>query len=192
MHEVNRKAGLADLTEFRTLHQHGPTDWRLAYDGLNCDATVIGILKGRGFGARALARARLARSSLTARRSTLNLVANMPTRGPCYDGVEVEVSMYKATGEGPRCASSANHRRAYLTVDQSVHAQGRSRNGAVTHVRRTWNARCSRSIAWCSSALQSGSFNRPGYLARLQMDWRTFALRARRDVEDVSNRAVRE
>ena len=42
----SRKAGLADLSEFRTLlDQHGPTDW-LAYDGLDCDATVIGIPKG--------------------------------------------------------------------------------------------------------------------------------------------------
>ena len=189
----SRKAGLADLTEFRTLlDQHGPTDW-LAYDGLNCDATVIGILKGAD-SVPALVEGEV--GTIVLDRTTFYAESggqHADAGAMVGDGVEVEVLDVQRPVKG-LVAHQVRVTRGELTLDQQVHAQvdpAWRRDARQAHSGTHVVHAALREVLG-PSALQSGSFNRPGYL-RLDFKWTGgLSPQARRDVEDVSNRAVRD
>ncbi len=189
----SRKAGLADLTEFRTLlDRFGPTDW-LAYEGLDCDATVVGILKGDQ-PSPALVTGEVGIVVLDRTPFYAESGGQHADAGTIFgDGVEVEVLDVQRPVKG-LVAHQVRVKSGALTLDQSVHAQvdpAWRRDARQAHSGTHVVHAALREVLG-PSALQSGSFNRPGYL-RLDFKWTGgLSPQARRDVEDVSNRAVRD
>lgn len=189
----SRKAGLADLSEFRTLlDKNGPTDW-LAYDGLDCDARVLGILKGDQ-PSPALAAGEV--GTIVLDRTTFYAESGGQHADAGWiigDGVQVEVLDVQRPVKG-LVAHQVRVKSGELTVDQEVRAEvdpGWRRDARQAHSGTHVIHAALREVLG-PSALQSGSFNRPGYL-RLDFKW-TGGLsdQSRRDVEDVANRAVRD
>ena len=189
----SRKAGLADLSEFRTLlDQHGPTDW-LAYDGLDCDATVIGILKGDK-PAPALAAGDVGTIVLDRTTFYAESGGQHADAGRILgEGVDVEVIDVQRPVKG-LVAHQVRIKSGELTLDQKVHAEvdpAWRRDARQAHSGTHVVHAALREVLG-PTALQSGSFNRPGYL-RLDFKWTGgLSAQSRRDVEDVSNRAVRD
>ena len=189
----SRKAGLADLTEFRTLlDRFGPTDW-LAYEGLDCDARVIGILKGEQ-STPALVAGEVGTVILDRTTFYAESGGQHADAGHIFgDGVELEVLDVQRPVKG-LVAHQVRVTSGELTLDQQVRAQvdpGWRRDARQAHSGTHVIHAALREVLG-PSALQSGSFNRPGYL-RLDFKWTgSLSDQARRDVEDVSNRAVRD
>ncbi len=188
-----RKSGLADLSEFRTiLDRSGPTDW-LAYDGLDCDARVIGILKGETavpvLSAGQVGTVVLDRTTFYAESGGQHADAGHLVG----DGVEVEVLDVQRPLKG-LVAHSVRVIAGELVIDQSVHAKvdpGWRRDARQAHSGTHVVHAALREVLG-PNALQSGSFNRPGYL-RLDFKWSGgLSEQSRRDIEDVANRAVRD
>ncbi len=189
----SRKAGLADLSQFRTLlDQQGPTDW-LSYEGLDCDATVIGILKGDAPSpvliAGEVGTVLLDRTTFYAESGGQHADAGLIVGvGVVVEVVDVQRPVKGLVAHQVRVTSGE------LRLDQKVRAKvdpGWRRDARQAHSGTHVIHAALREVLG-PSALQSGSFNRPGYL-RLDFKW-TGGLsdQARRDVEDVSNRAVRD
>ncbi|NQU36627.1 MAG: alanine--tRNA ligase, partial [Actinobacteria bacterium] len=188
-----RKSGLADLGEFRTiLDQSGPTDW-LAYDGLDCDARVIGILQGAQ-SAPSLAAGQV--GTVVLDRTTFYAESGGQHADAGHligDGVEVEVLDVQRPVKG-LVAHTVRVTSGELLVDQRVQAKvdpDWRRDARQAHSGTHIVHAALREVLG-PNALQSGSFNRPGYL-RLDFKWSGgLTDQARRDIEDVSNRAVRD
>jgi alanyl-tRNA synthetase len=189
----NRKSGLADLGEFRTiLDQTGPTDW-LAYDGLDCDARVVGILNGAKSAASLTAgqvgTVVLDRTTFYAESGGQHADAGHLVG----EGVEVEVLDVQRPVKG-LVAHKVRITSGELVVGQQVQAKvdpAWRRDARQAHSGTHIVHAALREVLG-PNALQSGSFNRPGYL-RLDFKWSGgLSDQARRDIEDVSNRAVRD
>ncbi len=189
----SKKGQHADTGVYRgILDAHGPTDW-LAYETLETESRVLALLSG-GARCRRWAPARSARSCSTAPRSTPSPVARPPTRAPSsVDGGRLEVLDVQRPVRG-------------LVVHQVRVVEGELRAGAdLLHaqVDPEWRTGARQAHSGTHvvhaalrevlgpSALQSGSYNRPGYL-RLDFGW-TSALSPEqvRDIEQVSNQALR-
>jgi len=189
----NRKSGLADLGEFRTiLEQSGPTDW-LAYDGLDCDARVVGILNGAqsapSLTATQVGTVVLDRTTFYAESGGQHADAGHLIG----DGVQVEVLDVQRPVKG-LVAHKVRVISGELVIDQRVQARvdpAWRRDARQAHSGTHVVHAALREVLG-PNALQSGSFNRPGYL-RLDFKWSGgLSDQARRDIEDVSNRAVRD
>lgn len=189
----SRKAGLADLSEFRTLlDQNGPTDW-LSYEGLECDAKVVGILKADQPSpvliAGEVGTVILDRTTFYAESGGQHADAgHILGDGVVVDVIDVQRPVKGLVAHQVRVTSGE------LALDQKVRAQvdpGWRRDARQAHSGTHVIHAALREVLG-PSALQSGSFNRPGYL-RLDFKW-TGGLsdQSRRDVEDVANRAVRD
>jgi alanyl-tRNA synthetase len=188
-----RKSGLADLAEFRTiLDQSGPTDW-LAYEGLDCDAKVIGILQGArsapSLTAGQVGTVVLDRTTFYAESGGQHADAGHVVG----DGVEVEVLDVQRPVKG-LVAHKVRVISGELVLDQQVHAKvdpAWRRDARQAHSGTHIVHAALREVLG-PNALQSGSFNRPGYV-RLDFKWSAgLSDENRRDIEDVSNRAVRD
>ena len=187
-----RKTGHADKSAYReVLDRSGPTDW-LAYETLRTDSTVVGMLRegqpvpvaSKGqilelvldktpFYAESGGQHADAGTITTAGGSAEVIDVQRPVKGLVVHRIRVtdgEIGLGEAASAavdpewrlGARQAHSGTH---------VVHAALREVLGP--------------------SALQSGSFNRPGYL-RLDFSWRTKLSDATKsEVEEVANRAVR-
>ena len=188
-----RKAGLADNAIYRELlTRNGPTEW-LAYDGLDTSAKVLAILQdltavsvlaegqvgtvlldrttfyaesgGQHADAGVLVGDGFQVEVLDVQRPVKGLVAHQVrvTRGELVTGAELESRVDPLWRLQARQAHSGTH---------VVHAALREVLGPT--------------------ALQAGSFNRPGYL-RLDFAWADALVRDQRSlIEQVSNRAVRD
>ncbi|GLZ75301.1 alanine--tRNA ligase [Actinorhabdospora filicis] len=187
-----RKTAHADLTVYRTLLDgNGPTDW-VAYETLDAEATVIGILSG---GARVTSAAEgeivelfLDRTPFYAESGGQHADAGTIT-GPnaAIEVIDVQRPVKKLIAHKVRVTSGE------IAVGQKVHAAvdpewrvGARQAHSGTHVLHA----ALREVLG-PSALQSGSFNRPGYL-RLDFSWRKgLTGQTRADVEQAANTAIR-
>ena len=188
-----RKTGHTDLSAYRTiLDNSGPLEW-LAYDTLITESRVVGILSeghpapvaatgdivevvldktpfyaesgGQHADAGTLGNADMTAEVLDVQRPVKGLVVHKVrvTGGELAVGEPVTAQVDPQWRTGARQAHSGTH---------VIHA-------ALRHVLGP-------------SALQSGSFNRPGYL-RLDFSWRSKLSDATRsEIEEVANRAVRD
>ncbi|MEV6884861.1 alanine--tRNA ligase [Streptomyces sp. NPDC051135] len=187
-----RKAGGADLTVLRSvLDEHGPTDWR-AWDTLTTDSRVLAVLDSTGPAAvvreGGIATVVLDRTPFYAesggqdsdagRLSGLSVEAEVldvqrPLPGLVVHQVRV-LAGELATGD-----------RVHAAVDPEWRLGARQAHSG-THVLHA----ALRQVLG-PNALQSGSYNRPGYL-RLDFPWRgALSLAARGEVEAAANQALR-
>lgn len=190
---ASKKAGLVDLSEFRgLLDANGPTEW-LAYETLDVEARVLGIIRGADpvpvLSAGEVGTVVLDRTSFYAESGGQHADAGVLSG----DGVRAEVLDVQRPVKG-LVAHQVRVLEGELVVDQNVLASvdpGWRRDARQAHSGTHVVHAALREVLG-PSALQSGSFNRPGYL-RLDFKWNDpLSEAARRDVEDVSNRAVRD
>ncbi|WP_018350123.1 alanine--tRNA ligase [Longispora albida] len=188
-----RKSGHADLSAFRSvLDEHGPTDW-LAYSTLETDSTVLAMLK----------------DGLPTRHAAPGeIVTVILDRTPFYaesggqdsdagriagDSVEAEVldvqrPVKKLVTHQVRVLHGELHvgQKVHAAVDPEWRVGARQAHSG-THV-----VHAALRQVLGPAALQSGSYNRPGYL-RLDFSWRGgLSAETRSEVEEVSNLAVRK
>jgi alanyl-tRNA synthetase len=188
-----RKSAHADLSVYRgVLDTHGPTDW-VAYSTLEADGTVLSMLKeglptkhaavgdivtvvldrtpfyaesgGQESDAGVLAGADVEAEVLDVQRPVKKLVVHQVRvlKGELHVGQKVHAVVDPEWRVGARQAHSGTH---------VVHAALRQVLGPA--------------------ALQSGSYNRPGYL-RLDFAWRGgLSSETRSEIEEVANIAVRK
>ncbi|RSS38945.1 alanine--tRNA ligase [Streptomyces sp. WAC08241] len=189
---ARKSGGTADTTALRTvLDAHGPTDWR-AWDTLTTESRVLALLGTEG--------------PVPAAR-TGDLVTVVLDRTPFYaesggqdsdagllSGASVEAEVVDVQRPLPglvvhRVRITAGE----LAVDDTVHAAvdpewrlGARQAHSGTHVLHA----ALREVLG-PTALQSGSYNRPGYL-RLDFPWRgALSPAVRSEVEEAANRALR-
>ncbi|PPK95990.1 alanyl-tRNA synthetase [Kineococcus xinjiangensis] len=187
-----KRSGGVDVTVFRdALAKHGPTDW-LAYTHLRTESRVLGLVSG-GEGVAAagpgeIVHAILDRTPFYAESGGQNADAGHLV----WDGGRAEV----LDVQRPVKSLVVHQVRVLdgeLAVDTAVDAavDAEWRLGACQAHSGTHVVHAALRDVLGPSALQSGSYNRPGYL-RLDFSW-TQALtpEQRADVERVSNEAVR-
>ncbi|SFL16568.1 alanine--tRNA ligase [Geodermatophilus ruber] len=191
-----KKTGSVDVLAYRRLlAEHGPTDWR-AYDTLRTDARVLGLVsdlaEADGGAAPAgpgeITRVVLDRTPFYAESGGQVADAGVFT----WDGGRAEVLDVQRPVKG-------------LVAHQVRVLEGELREGAelVAEVDREWRldacqAHSGTHVVHAAlrqvlgpQALQSGSYNRPGYL-RLDFAWQgALTPQQRQDIEDVANAAVR-
>ncbi|HEX2073474.1 MAG TPA: alanine--tRNA ligase [Geodermatophilus sp.] len=193
-----KKTGSVDVLAYRRLlAEHGPTDWR-AYEALRTDSRVLGLVaelagedEDRGTpvaGQGEVTRVVLDRTPFYAESGGQIADAGVLT----WDGGRAEVLDVQRPVKG-------------LVAHQVRVLEGELREGAelVAEVDREWRvsacqAHSGTHVVHASlrqvlgpQALQSGSYNRPGYL-RLDFAWQgALTQQQRRDIEDVANAAVR-
>ncbi|MGB3039762.1 MAG: alanine--tRNA ligase [Candidatus Nanopelagicales bacterium] len=189
----SKKSGLADLSVFRAiLDSDGATDW-LAYEGLDCESRVVGIIKEAqavpALGEGEVGTVVLDRTTFYAESGGQHADAGVLTG----DGVEIEVIDVQRPVKG-LVAHKVRVLRGEVALDQQVHAQvdpAWRRDARQAHSGTHIVHAALREVLG-PTALQSGSFNRPGYL-RLDFAWSAPLTRQlRSSVEEVSNRAVRD
>ncbi|HEU5126852.1 MAG TPA: alanine--tRNA ligase [Glycomyces sp.] len=188
-----RKTGHADLTAYwDLLQQHGPSDWR-AYETLDTESRVLGILaEGKPLPVAAagqIVEVVLDRTPFYAESGGQHADAGLIT-GPNVraEVLDVQRPVKKLVVHQVRVLEGA------LALDDRVEAAvdpewriGARQAHSGTHV-----VHAALREVLGHSALQSGSFNRPGYL-RLDFSWRSKVSDATRsEIEEVANRAVRE
>lgn len=189
----NRKASLADLTVFRAIFDaNGATDW-LAYEGLNTQAKVLAIIR-EGEPALSLAKGEIGTVILDRTTFYAESGGQHADAGHLIgDGVVVEVLDVQRPVKG-LVAHKVRVTDGELVVDTPVEAKvdpSWRRDARQAHSGTHVVHAALREVLG-SSATQSGSFNRPGYL-RLDFSWgQALSQQARLDVEQVSNRAVRD
>lgn len=188
-----RKSGLADLSVFRTLlDNNGPTSW-LAYEALDTEATVLGIIKDVD-PSPALAQGEVGTVVLDRTTFYAESGGQHADAGRIVgDGVEVEVLDVQRPVKG-LVAHKVRVLSGELTVGQSVQAKVDAdwRRDARQAHSGTHVVHAALREVLGPTALQSGSFNRPGYL-RLDFAWSgPLSHESRLGVEQVSNRAVRD
>ncbi|GAA5010099.1 alanine--tRNA ligase [Actinopolymorpha pittospori] len=187
-----RKTGHADRAVFRgVLDQHGPTDW-LAYTTLETDSSVLALVR---------------EGQPTAYAGVGDLITVVLDRTPFYaesGGQEADAGVLTASDVA---AEVVDVQRLFgrlvvhqvrvldgdLHVGQAVHAavDAEWRLGARQAHSGTHVLHAALRQVLGPTALQSGSYNRPGYL-RLDFGWRgALAPETRGEVEDVANLAVR-
>jgi alanyl-tRNA synthetase len=188
-----RKAGLADNAIYRELlTTNGPTVW-LAYEGLETSSKVLAILQDLT-AVSVLAEGQvgtvlLDRSTFYAESGGQHADAGVLVG----DGVEVEVLDVQRPVKG-LLAHQVRVTRGELVIGAAVESrvdplwrrQARQAHSG-THV-----VHAALREVLGPTALQAGSFNRPGYL-RLDFAWADALARDQRNlIEQVSNRAVRD
>ncbi|MDP9427953.1 MAG: alanine--tRNA ligase [Actinomycetota bacterium] len=192
-----KKTGAVDVLAYRRLlAAHGPTDWR-AYDTLCTDSRVLGLVSG-----------------LTAEEGSPSTPAGpgeitrvVLDRTPFYAESGGQVAdAGSLTWDGGRAEVLDVQRPVKGLVAHQVRVlEGELREGAelTAEVDREWRlsacqAHSGTHIVHAAlrqvlgpQALQSGSYNRPGYL-RLDFAWQgALTAQQRHDIEDVANAAVR-
>ncbi|MGY1814176.1 alanine--tRNA ligase [Blastococcus sp. SYSU D00820] len=192
-----KRTGSVDVLAYRRLlADHGPTDWQ-AYDTLRTDSRVLGLvaeLAGDDAGPAAPAgpgevtRVVLDRTPFYAESGGQVADAGLLT----WDGGRAEVLDVQRPVKG-------------LVVHQVRVLEGELREGAelTAEVDREWRLSACQAHSGTHvvhaalrqvlgpQALQSGSYNRPGYL-RLDFAWQgALSTQQRTDIEDVANAAVR-
>jgi alanyl-tRNA synthetase len=191
-----KRTGSVDVLAYRRLlAEHGPTDWR-AYDTLRTDSRVLGLvaeLEGEDggpaeAGAGEVVRVVLDRTPFYAESG--GQVADAGTL--TWDGGRAEVLDVQRPVRG-------------LVVHQVRVLEGALGRGAelTAEVDREWRLSACQAHSGTHvvhaalrqvlgpQALQSGSYNRPGYL-RLDFAWQgALSTQQRADIEDVANAAVR-
>jgi len=189
----NRKSGLADLSAFRTvLDQAGPTDW-LAYDGLDCEAKVVAIVRGveslpvldQG----EIASVILDRTTFYAESGGQHADAgHLVGHGVRIEVLDVQRPVKGLVAHQVRVLEGqlAAGQKLEAKVDPDWRRDARQAHSG-THV---VHAALRETLG--PTALQSGSFNRPGYL-RLDFAWSgPLSVGERQAIEAASNRAVRD
>ncbi|MGY1630397.1 alanine--tRNA ligase [Geodermatophilus sp. SYSU D01186] len=192
-----KKTGSVDVLAYRRLlADHGPTDWR-AYDTLRTDSRVLGVVseladdeagESAPAGPGEITRVVLDRTPFYAESG--GQVADAGTL--TWDGGRAEVLDVQRPVKG-------------LVAHQVRVLEGQLREGAeiVAEVDREWRLSACQAHSGTHvvhaalrqvlgpQALQSGSYNRPGYL-RLDFAWQgALTAQQRHDIEDVANAAVR-
>ena len=191
-----KKTGCVDVLAYRRLlADHGPTDWR-AYEGLRTDSRVLGVVTdddegGEGDGVA----------------GTGDIVRVVLDRTPFYaeSGGQVADAGH-LTWDGGRAEVIDVQRPVKGLVAHQVRIlEGELREGAELTAEVDYEWRLSACQAHSGThvvhaalrqvlgpqALQSGSYNRPGYL-RLDFAWQgALTQQQRTDIEDVANAAVR-
>ena len=189
----SKKGHHADTSIYRAaLDTHGPTDWQ-AYSTLSTESRVLGLLaEGASvpvLTAGTIGEVVLDRTPFYAESGGQNADAGTIT----WDGGRAEVLDVQRPLRG-LVVHQVRVLEGEMTLDATVEAQvdpewrlGARQAHSGTHV-----VHAALREVLGPTALQSGSYNRPGYL-RLDFGW-TGGLSPEqfRDVEDVSNRALRE
>ncbi|MDG4833963.1 alanine--tRNA ligase [Solwaraspora sp. WMMD1047] len=188
-----RKTGHADLSAYRDLlAAHGPTDW-LAYHSLDTDSRVLALLGPDG--------------QPTPAANAGDIVTALLDRTPFYaesGGQAPDAGTIISAGaraevidvQRPITGLIAHRLRVLdgtIAVDDRVHAAVDSdwRIGARQAHSGTHVAHAALRQVLGPTALQSGSYNRPGYL-RLDFTWRgALSPVTRSEVEEVANQAIR-
>src|SRR5215210_4803302 len=195
-----KKTGSVDVLAYRRLlSEHGPTDWR-AYDTLRTDSRVLGVVadadvsgEGDADGSAVATRGEVARVVLDTTPFYAESGGQIADAGSLvWDGGRAEVIDVQRPVKG-------------LVAHQVRVLEGELRTGTelTAEVDHEWR------ISACQAhsgthvvhaalrqvlgpqALQSGSYNRPGYL-RLDFAWQgALSQQQRSDIEDVANAAVR-
>ncbi|WP_069814163.1 alanine--tRNA ligase [Streptomyces sp. TP-A0874] len=189
---TRRSGGTADTSALRAvLDEHGPTDW-CAWEGLTSDSRVLSVLAATG--------------PVPAAHQG-EIVTVVLDRSPFYAesggqesdagrlrGASVEAEVLDVQRPLPGLVvHQVRVTAGELAVDDAVHAAvdpewrlGARQAHSGTHVLHA----ALREVLG-PAALQSGSYNRPGYL-RLDFPWRGgLSAAVRSDVEEVANRALR-
>ena len=190
---ASRKTGHADLTAYwGLLQQYGPSDWR-AYETLDTESRVLGLLS-EGEAIPVAAAGQIVEVVLDStpfyaesggQHADAGLITGPNVRAEVLD---VQRPVKKLVVHQVRVLEGA------LALDDRVQASvdpewriGARQAHSGTHV-----VHAALREVLGPSALQSGSFNRPGYL-RLDFSWRSKVSDATRsEIEEVANRAVRE
>jgi alanyl-tRNA synthetase len=187
-----KKGQHADTTAYRTLiDKHGPTDWQ-AYTTLTTESTALGLLRtGESvdeLGSGEVGEVVLDRTPFYAESGGQNADAGMLT----WDGGSAEVLDVQRPVRGlvvHQIRVVDGSLRAQTALVAAVDEQWRL--GACQAHSGTHVVHASLREVLGPTALQNGSYNRPGYL-RLDFGWGS-ALTAQQihDVEDVANQALR-
>jgi alanyl-tRNA synthetase len=188
-----KKTGSVDVVAYqRLLAEHGPTDWR-AYDTLRTDSRVLGVV-AEGEDADAVATpGEITRVVLDATPFYAESGGQVADAGHLvWDGGRAEVLDVQRPVKG-------------LVAHQVRVLEGELRTGTELSAEVDYEWRLSACQAHSGThvvhaalrqvlgpqALQSGSYNRPGYL-RLDFAWQgALSQQQRADIEDVANAAVR-
>ncbi|WP_448639895.1 alanine--tRNA ligase [Geodermatophilus sp. URMC 63] len=191
-----KRTGSVDVLAYRRLlAEHGPTDWR-AYDTLRTDSRVLGLvteLDGEDGGAADAGAGEVVRVVLDRTPFYAESGGQVADAGTLtWDGGRAEVLDVQRPVKG-------------LVVHQVRVLEGALASGAelTAEVDREWRLSACQAHSGTHvvhaalrqvlgpQALQSGSYNRPGYL-RLDFAWQgALSTQQRADVEDVANAAVR-
>ncbi|PRY50668.1 alanyl-tRNA synthetase [Geodermatophilus tzadiensis] len=191
-----KRTGSVDVLAYRRLlAEHGPTDWR-AYDTLRTDSRVLGVvseLDGEDGGAAEARAGEIVRVVLDRTPFYAESGGQVADAGTLtWDGGRAEVLDVQRPVKG-------------LVVHQVRVLEGALAQGAelAAEVDREWRLSACQAHSGTHvvhaalrqvlgpQALQSGSYNRPGYL-RLDFAWQgALTHQQRADVEDVANAAVR-
>ncbi|SDD08040.1 alanyl-tRNA synthetase [Geodermatophilus telluris] len=191
-----KRTGSVDVLAYRRLlAEHGPTDWR-AYDTLRTDSRVLGLvaeLDGDDAGAAEAGAGEVVRVVLDRTPFYAESGGQVADAGTLtWDGGRAEVLDVQRPVKG-------------LVVHQVRVLEGALTAGAelAAEVDREWRLSACQAHSGTHvvhaalrqvlgpQALQSGSYNRPGYL-RLDFAWQgALTQRQRGDIEDVANAAVR-
>ncbi len=187
-----KKHGHADTAVWKELRALGATDWR-AYEGLTCEATVRGLvsdgapvdeLTPGSTGQVVLDRTTFYAESggqiadsgiITTPSGTVKVVdVQRPVKGLVVHTVEVQDAPVRV-GQGVEAQVDPDWRLSACQAHSGTH---------VVHA-------ALRQVLG-KSALQSGSYNKPGYL-RLDFAWNSgLSSQARSEIEEVANLAVRQ
>ncbi|HIW60888.1 MAG TPA: alanine--tRNA ligase [Candidatus Stackebrandtia excrementipullorum] len=187
-----RKTGHADKSAYRDfLDKNGPTDW-LAYETLHTDSTVLGMLhEGKSIPVAAkgqIVELVLDKTPFYAESGGQHADAGtLTTPGGAAEVLDVQRPVHGLIVHQVRVTDGeiGVGEPAGASVDSEWRLGARQAHSG-THV-----VHAALREVLGPSALQSGSFNRPGYL-RLDFSWRSKLSDATRsEVEEVSNRAVR-
>jgi alanyl-tRNA synthetase len=190
-----KKTGSVDVLAYRRLlAEHGPTDWR-AYDTLRTDSRVLGVVS------------ELADDAAETVAGPGEVTRVVLDRTPFYAESGGQVAdAGSLTWDGGRAEVLDVQRPVKGLVAHQVRVlDGELREGAelTAEVDREWRLSACQAHSGTHvvhaalrqvlgpQALQSGSYNRPGYL-RLDFAWQgALSAQQRHDIEDVANAAVR-
>ncbi|MEV4436741.1 alanine--tRNA ligase [Streptomyces sp. NPDC049585] len=189
---ARKSGGALDTSALRTvLDAHGPTDWR-AYDTLTTDSRVLAVLGPTG-PLRTLATGRIA-SVVLDRTPFYAESGGQDSDAGALTGASVEAEVLDVQRPLPGLVvHQVRVTSGELAVGDTVRAAvdpewrlGARQAHSGTHVLHA----ALRQVLG-PTALQSGSYNRPGYL-RLDFPWRgALGPAARSEIEEAANRALR-
>jgi alanyl-tRNA synthetase len=188
-----KKTGSVDVLAYRRLlAEHGPTDWR-AYDTLRTDSRVLGVVGEQEDGPEIAGPGDISRVVLDTTPFYAESGGQIADAGSLvWDGGRAEVIDVQRPVKG-------------LVAHQVRVLEGELRPGTELSAEVDYEWRLSACQAHSGThvvhaalrqvlgpqALQSGSYNRPGYL-RLDFAWQgALTQQQRHDIEDVANAAVR-
>ncbi|RAJ34585.1 alanyl-tRNA synthetase [Kitasatospora sp. SolWspMP-SS2h] len=189
------KAHHADTTAYRTLlAESGPTDWR-AWDALATESNVLALFDALGAPVAALPTGAIGTAVLDRTPFYAESGGQAPDAGHLTgaDGTDAEVIDVQRPLPG-LVAHQVRVLAGELTAGAPVHAEvdAQWRLGARQAHSGTHVLHAALRQVLGPTALQSGSYNRPGYL-RLDFPWRSaLSAAARGEVEEAANRALRD